>query len=948
MDKSQAYSTIGRASARSRMMNEDMSPTQMRALEVIRRGSSIPPHQFDTVLDAAQGRGPSQERRAQYNFDDVMREAERTLQRRQREGEATGAITKQPQSTPKATPYRPVQPPSKRNIFKQPQPVAGGARQREGAPVAGEAEQREGATGGRENRRRERAPERNSRESSPSAAEKLQLQMAMMLMNINKQLGNRSTSAPPAPRSNLKLQAVQLPSVKRTASGEVSPREYHIWKHNVSHTISHNGISEEDILIHYANNTKLLPEEWQLVFMQSTSLRSAIFTLDTFFPPVSDLSQELIMEMTKKGPVHNNSESTKLARVTSLLKTLDTWIRLFHDSVEDMTRSEALIVVFHLNASGENKAELVEQTVEFERAKQRGVKYTTSLKSYLLRHRLVYTDILAAVKSIGKLDPPKTRSASTREVKRGDKKNGGDTSKNYKKDEKNDKGKGKSDEEKKNKEGGKKDVKCDLCGGQHPNYLCKQELQKIAAGEKKLASHVCQKCLRRKDSKDHDSSNCYLARTFKNGVFLRTSWLCQTCNSVHFRLCAHNAGPSSKVDEDQTKKVTIRSCACRMIRLPAEDDDEEHHEQEQGVHPRQERDNDPDVQLPGSRRHDQEDQEDGGSVEHGLPQQGLLHHQKEDQDSQSSGEEDEDSQSSGEEDEDSQSSGEEDEDSQFDGDEDQDLHPDEDGEVQPEQELQVRQGGEERERGVQGAGVGGQLEEQGGQQVTRGERALQSSPSTSRSETSSPENDPELEELYRRIKEVWTLSPTNSTQFNSAATRAFSAASEAQNGQVIFQTDTLLILGKDGTTAKCHVSYDNHGSQDYLSGNLPEQYDFHNGQRTASFKVATIHGSNLNNHTLATIKLVTLRGIIPINTVSADWIGVDQEPQLPEQLAEKHNISVPKEADTSLRLILGAGQLVNHPRPIFIPPRLKEEQPGLVLFKSQLSGLVIAGGLFNH
>merc|ERR1712012_1484524 len=90
MDKSQAYSTIGRASARSRMMNEDMSPTQMQAREVIRRGSSIPPHLFDTVLEAAQGRGSGQERRAQYNFHDVMREAERTLQQRQREGEATG------------------------------------------------------------------------------------------------------------------------------------------------------------------------------------------------------------------------------------------------------------------------------------------------------------------------------------------------------------------------------------------------------------------------------------------------------------------------------------------------------------------------------------------------------------------------------------------------------------------------------------------------------------------------------------------------------------------------------------------------------------------------------------------------------------------------------------------------------------------------------------------
>ena len=178
---------------------------------------------------------------------------------RQREGEATGAITRQPQSTPKVTPSRPVQPPSKRNIFKQPQPVAGEARQREGAPGGREGGQRGGAPAGGEDRRRERVPERNSREPSPSAAEKLQLQMAMMLMNINNRLGNTSTSAPPIPRSNLKLQALQLPSVKRTASGEVSPREYHLWKYAVSHTISQNGISEQDILIPVSYTHLTLP-----------------------------------------------------------------------------------------------------------------------------------------------------------------------------------------------------------------------------------------------------------------------------------------------------------------------------------------------------------------------------------------------------------------------------------------------------------------------------------------------------------------------------------------------------------------------------------------------------------------------------------------------------------------------------------------------------------------
>ena len=399
----------------------------------------------------------------------------------------------------------------------------------------------------------------------------------------------------------------------------------------MAHTISQNGISEQDILIHYSNNSKLLPEEWTIVFMQSTSLQSAIVTLDTFYPPVTDLSQELINEMTRKGQVQNNSEKTKLARVTSLLRTLDTWMRLFHDSVEDMTRSEALICIFHLQASGENKAELVEETVKFERAKQRGIKYTTSLKSYLLRHRLVLTDILAAVKSIGGLDPPNKRSASNR-LKRGDKKNGKEAAEKEKENEK-EKGKEKNNEEPKNKGGGGKKVKCDLCGKNHANYLCKEELPKIASGEKKLASHICPKCLHRKDSKNHDSNTCYLARTFKNGVFLRTSWLCSTCNSIHFKICNHGTGPSSTVDEDQSKKVVVRSTACRMTRLQREDGDEEQSDRE--VQLQQERNDDQGVRLPEDQREDREGQEDGEGSHHSLPQRGLLQGQDDEESEES-------------------------------------------------------------------------------------------------------------------------------------------------------------------------------------------------------------------------------------------------------------------------------------------------------------------------
>ena len=155
----------------------------------------------------------------------------------------------------------------------------------------------------------------------------------------------------------------------------------------------------------------------------------------------------------------------------------------------------------------------MDETVKFERSKKQGIKYATSLKSYLLKHRLVLTDILAAVKSIGGLDNQNKRSASNR-LKKGDKENGKG------KNEKETAEKEKNEKEQEGKGGGGKKPKCDLCSKNHANYLCKEELPKIASGEKKLPGIICPKCLHRKDSTNHNSNTCYMARTFKNGVFL--------------------------------------------------------------------------------------------------------------------------------------------------------------------------------------------------------------------------------------------------------------------------------------------------------------------------------------------------------------------------------------------------------------------------------------------
>ena len=137
-DKSQVYSTIRKASAQSRMRGEDVRNEIGRQahnkLDLIRRGVSIAPHQMSAVLEeAAQRRSnsspPSQRRGVEDTFQNRMREAERALQLRQRAGEATGAITKRPQSTPRDTPSRPLETPPRRNIFRQPTPVEGEARQ---------------------------------------------------------------------------------------------------------------------------------------------------------------------------------------------------------------------------------------------------------------------------------------------------------------------------------------------------------------------------------------------------------------------------------------------------------------------------------------------------------------------------------------------------------------------------------------------------------------------------------------------------------------------------------------------------------------------------------------------------------------------------------------------------------------------------------------------------
>ena len=245
-----------------------------------------------------------------------------------------------------------------------------------------------------------------------------------------------------------------------------------------------------------------------------------------------------------------------------------------------------------------------------------------------------------------------------------------------------------------------------------------------------------------------------------------------------------------------------------MVRLQGDGDEEQ---LGQDVQLQQERSEDRGVQLPEGRREDQEDQDDEEGSEQDLSEQDPPQDQDGDQDERSEQDLSE-----------------------------QDPLPDQGDDGQSGQgTLRAEQGGEEQqEQSAQlQVKLGGQL--QGRQddqqrQVNGGERVLQEChllPQSAFSASSSgalfPVEEKELEELYEKIKKVWTL---------TAATRAFSAATGVQEGAVIFQTDSLYLLARNGNTTKINCSYDNHGSEHFLSGDLPEEFDYNCGQKTTSFR----------------------------------------------------------------------------------------------------------------
>ena len=178
--------------------------------------------------------------------------------------------------------------------------------------------------------------------------------------------------------------------------------------------------------------------------------------------------------------------------------------------------------------------------------------------------------------------------------------------------------------------------------------------------------------------------------------------------------------------------------------------------------------------------------------------------------------------------------------------------------------------------------------------------------------------------------------------------RVLSAAANA-DVPVIFLSEVLFLRSTDSRqTFPVLVSFDNHSNTHFLCGPIPQAFSFAEGG-SVPLAVTTVQGDSQSMHATFSVNLLTVVGVLQVQVVEGIWPDSSSEPQLPRDVAEEHNIKVPKFEDfsTSLpRLILGAEFVHLFPFEVKPPAGLKQRHPLLSTFRSRMTrDLLVCGSL---
>ena len=379
-------------------------------------------------------------------------------------------------------------------------------------------------------------------EGGIEALEGNQVKVAKVLEMLTQQLmQNKTGKANTSPA--VKLPQMTLPTpARKSATGEVTAKGYYLWKANLAHSLRNFSLDPEAILLLYSNNEKLLPADWQSIFASSATLKEAICGLDMLFPPLQSVHPEIIKSMTNLPVLTSPTEKTKVFRISTLLRSLEQLIKLFgQDPAKDLSRQETMVIIYGLSSTSESRAELVTEISNMDRARKRGILYAQSLRDYLVRTRMILTDVIAAVQLVGRQEiEGKAKSAAAQlRIKE----------------------KGKEGKE------GKKSFTCLLCSKSHPTFSCNEQLALLRSGQRTLPSKICKICLQANDEKH--PKVCGEKRFLKDGVYQKINFRCAKGCGVNHRLCACKAGATIVIDKDQSPSpAKIGSAATRVVEIP--------------------------------------------------------------------------------------------------------------------------------------------------------------------------------------------------------------------------------------------------------------------------------------------------------------------------------------------------------------------------------------------
>ena len=371
-------------------------------------------------------------------------------------------------------------------------------------------------------------------------------QLAQVLTLLTDKL-MKAPNASQEKASTLKLPTITLPKCKKDGSDITSARQWYTFKYNLFTAMATHKLDPKILLMHYSTDTRLLSNSIQDTFQTSDTLQGALEAVDSRYPPVSSLHSELQKELLSFPPMDTNSEKAKILRISKVLTSLEDFLKFFkNEATLDISREKILVILHNLAGDAASKQELVKEVAEMDRKRAAGQLYADSLKQFLLRQRLMYVDLNAALTLVGN-HGGKHRSAAYKSGGEGDKW--------------------------KDKDSPKKEA-CPLCSGLgHKAWGCSKELPKLKEGTRPIPSQLCRACLDIR--KTGHPQNCSIGRTKQNGLFYLYDNKCPKC-SIHVRICPCDIKAKKKIDPNQNPTpIKKSSAALRTIFLPQEHNIEE-------------------------------------------------------------------------------------------------------------------------------------------------------------------------------------------------------------------------------------------------------------------------------------------------------------------------------------------------------------------------------------